>query len=272
MSRYGESHFPNYWGPGRNWLFRKLVTIHQSTRHKDATRHTTGLICIRSNMVKVKWSRYRPGVAQRVGRGIALLFHDRGTRRGWVVSSTPRPHFTPGKHRVPILQEARWVTGPVWTGRKISSPPGFDLGPSSPQSVAIPTELPGPLVLIWQPTFHTHTHKHIHTKTHTSRGKTETSEYFNLYILNRKKLQMILQSTVAHILQIQFGLNYSKKLLLLNIYTAKTYISFSLSRLHVSAANIHLHAVQDINQYFNQFHILYTCKITTATGWQTNCS
>jgi len=33
--------------------------------------------------VKVKWSRYRTGVAQRVGRGIALLFHDRGTRRGW---------------------------------------------------------------------------------------------------------------------------------------------------------------------------------------------
>jgi len=32
--------------------------------------------------VKVKGSRYRPGVAQRVGRGIALLFHDRGTRRG----------------------------------------------------------------------------------------------------------------------------------------------------------------------------------------------
>jgi len=30
---------------------------------------------------KVKFSRYRFGVAQRVGRGIALLFHDRGTRR-----------------------------------------------------------------------------------------------------------------------------------------------------------------------------------------------
>ena len=29
-------------------------------------------------------------------------------------------------------------------GRKISSPPGFDPGPYSPQSVAIPTELPGP--------------------------------------------------------------------------------------------------------------------------------
>jgi len=29
-------------------------------------------------------------------------------------------------------------------GRKISSPPGFDPGPSSTYSVAIPTELPGP--------------------------------------------------------------------------------------------------------------------------------
>ena len=47
-------------------------------------------------------------MAQRVGKGIALLFLDRGTRRGWVVSSTPRPHFTPGKDPVPILQEAGW--------------------------------------------------------------------------------------------------------------------------------------------------------------------
>ena len=31
---------------------------------------------------KVKFSRYRPGLAQMVGRGIALLFHDCGTRRG----------------------------------------------------------------------------------------------------------------------------------------------------------------------------------------------
>jgi len=66
--------------------------------------------------VKVKWSRYRPGVAQRVGRGIALLFHDRGTKSGWVVSITPRSHFTPGKDPVPILQEAGWAPGLVWTG------------------------------------------------------------------------------------------------------------------------------------------------------------
>ena len=67
---------------------------------------------------KVKWSRYRPGVAQRVGRGIALLFHDRGTRRGRVVSSTPRPHFTPEKDWVPNLQEAGWAPGSAWTGGK----------------------------------------------------------------------------------------------------------------------------------------------------------
>jgi len=78
----------------------------------------------------VNFSRYRPGVAQRVGRGIALLFHDRGTRRGLVVSSTARPHFTPGKDPVPILQG--WV-GPSdgLDVRKISPPPGFNPGPSS---------------------------------------------------------------------------------------------------------------------------------------------
>jgi len=65
--------------------------------------------------VKVKWSYYRPGVAQRVDRDIALLFHDCGTR---VVSRMPWPHFTPGKDLVPILQEAGWAPGLVWMGGK----------------------------------------------------------------------------------------------------------------------------------------------------------
>ena len=34
-----------------------------------------------NNKAEVKCSRYRPGVTQRVVRGIALLFHDSGTRR-----------------------------------------------------------------------------------------------------------------------------------------------------------------------------------------------
>ena len=59
-----------------------------------------------------------PAVAQKVGRGIALLLHDCGTRRGWVVSSTPRPHFTPWKDPVPIVQGAGWAPGRVWTGGK----------------------------------------------------------------------------------------------------------------------------------------------------------
>jgi len=49
-------------------------------------------------------------------RGIALLFHDHSTRSGWGVRVTPRPLFTPGKDPVPIVQEAGWATGPVWTG------------------------------------------------------------------------------------------------------------------------------------------------------------
>jgi len=104
---------------------------------------------------RVKWSLYRPGVVQRVDRGIALLFHDRGTRRGWVVSSTPRPHFTPGKDPVPILQEAGWAPGPVWTGGK--SRPHRNSIPDRPaqSSVAISTELPGPIlrtvIWVWNP-------------------------------------------------------------------------------------------------------------------------
>ena len=104
------------------------------------TREDSGIV----KGKKVKCSRYRPGVVQRVGRGIALLFHDHGSRRWLVVSRTPRPHFTPGKDPVPILQGAGWAPGPVWTGGK-SHPHRYSI-PDLPalSSVAIPTELPGP--------------------------------------------------------------------------------------------------------------------------------
>ena len=53
-----------------------------------------------------------------------------------------KPHApatsTPEKDPVPVVQEAGWAPGPRLDGRKISSPPGFGPGPSSP------TELPGP--------------------------------------------------------------------------------------------------------------------------------
>jgi len=130
-------------------LFLCQFWAHFEKMHKQLTR----IFCIvllriwkipsKKVKVKVKWSLYRPGVAQRVGRDIALLFHDRGTRRGWVVSSTPRPHFNPGKEPVPFLQEAGWAPGPDWKGGK--SRPQRDSIPNRParSSVAIPTELPG---------------------------------------------------------------------------------------------------------------------------------
>jgi len=67
-----------------------------------------------------------------VCRVTALLFHDRGTRRGWMVSNTPRPHFTPGQDPVLILQEAERAPGPVWTGGK--SRPHRDSIPDRPVS------------------------------------------------------------------------------------------------------------------------------------------
>jgi len=58
-------------------------------------------------------------------RGIALLFLDYGTRRGWGVSVTIQPIFTPGKNPVPIVQEAGWAPGPVGTGAQNLAPTGI---------------------------------------------------------------------------------------------------------------------------------------------------
>jgi len=63
--------------------------------------------------------------AHRVSRGIALPVLDHGTRRGWGVSVTPRPLFTPGKDPVPTVQEAGWAPGAVWTGAENLSPTGI---------------------------------------------------------------------------------------------------------------------------------------------------
>jgi len=105
--------------------------------------------------IYIKWCRYRPGVAQRVGRGIALLFHDCGTGRGWVVSSTPRPHFIPGKTRYPFY-------------RRLGGPQGR----SGLAENLVPTGIRSRTVrhvvsryTDWAtrcPPTHTHTHTHTH--------------------------------------------------------------------------------------------------------------
>jgi hypothetical protein len=52
----------------------------------------------------------------------------------WVGNATPRPHLTPGKDPVPIVQEAGWAQGRSGQVRKISPPPVFD--PRTVQPVA----------------------------------------------------------------------------------------------------------------------------------------
>jgi len=58
-----------------------------------------------------------------------------GTRRGRGVSVTPRPLFTPGKDPVPIVQEAEWAPGPVWTGAE-NLAPHREFDPRTVQPVA----------------------------------------------------------------------------------------------------------------------------------------
>ena len=66
-----------------------------------------------------------PVVAQRVGRGIALLFHDHGTRRGLGVSSTPRPYFTPEKDQYPFYRRLGGSQGRSGKAENLA-PLGFD--------------------------------------------------------------------------------------------------------------------------------------------------
>ena len=84
-------------------------------------------------------------------RGIALPFKDHGIWREWGVRVTHRPLFTPGKDPVPIVQEAGWAPGPVWTGAEKLAPTGIrstdrPVRSQSLYRLSYPahTELPGP--------------------------------------------------------------------------------------------------------------------------------
>jgi hypothetical protein len=59
----------------------------------------------------------------------------------------PWPLFTPRKDPVPIVQEAGWAPGPVWTGAENLVPHQDSIPrPSSLWPVTIPTTLPGPFI------------------------------------------------------------------------------------------------------------------------------
>ena len=70
----------------------------------------------------------------RGSRGIALPFHDYGTRRGEESASLPGRSLPPGKTRYPLYRRKCWPQGRSGQVRKISPPPGFD--PRTVQPVA----------------------------------------------------------------------------------------------------------------------------------------
>jgi hypothetical protein len=79
--------------------------------------------------------------AHRGSRGIALLFHDHGTRRGGEGSvSLPGRSLLPGKTRHPLYKRLGGPPGPVWTGAENLSPIGiffcFGCEPRTVQPVA----------------------------------------------------------------------------------------------------------------------------------------
>jgi hypothetical protein len=44
---------------------------------------------------------------------------------GWMVNATPWPLYPLERDPVPVLQEAGWPMGPVWTGAENIAPTGF---------------------------------------------------------------------------------------------------------------------------------------------------
>ena len=90
--------------------------------------------------IKVKCTFVQPlrlctgRTAHRGSRGIALPFHDHGTRRGWGVNVTPGRSLPPGKTRCQLYRRLGGPQGRSEQVRKISPPPGFD--PRTVQPVA----------------------------------------------------------------------------------------------------------------------------------------
>jgi len=96
---------------------------HQEKRTQDG-QVKSGKVKVKCNLVQAL--RLCTGcTAHRGCRGIALLFLDHGTKRGWGISVTPKPLFAPGKDPVPVVQEAGWAPGPVWTGAENLVPVGI---------------------------------------------------------------------------------------------------------------------------------------------------
>ena len=94
LAHVSPSSCPNCFIPSR-FLYRALWYNYVMLTNK------MHYIYIYIHTHKVKFSRYRPGVSQSAGRGITLLFHDRGTRRGEWSAARPDRTLPPGKTQHP---------------------------------------------------------------------------------------------------------------------------------------------------------------------------
>ena len=114
-----------------NFCYSRIATFGHKSNRKDKGHPRTG--------------HEDPQVEQTYSCTLSLTSAlDRGGR------STPRfGHFTPRKDPVPIVQEAEWAPGPVWTGAENLAPHRDSIpGPSSRQRDAIPTEISRLIILI----------------------------------------------------------------------------------------------------------------------------
>ena len=104
-----------YHSPGQ-WILRQDTTFVPTSvtanGYQNTVKKRNNINCTLVQTMRLCTGR----MAHRGSRSIILPFLDHGTRRGWGVSVTPRPLFTPRKDPVPIVQEAGWGPRPVWTG------------------------------------------------------------------------------------------------------------------------------------------------------------
>ena len=89
---------------------------HSGWNYVSVQKHT--IISLETSLYNLKIKAVKKGKVILLQVRCGPEGDDRDTRSGWVVSSMPRMHFTPRKDPVPIVQEAGWAPGSVWTGGK----------------------------------------------------------------------------------------------------------------------------------------------------------
>ena len=98
-------------------------------------RKSTGSVKVKVKVTLVQALRLCTGrTAHRGSRGIALPFHDHGSRRGEGSASRPGRSLPPGKTWYPLYRRLGGPQGRSGQVRKISPSPGFD--PRTVQPVA----------------------------------------------------------------------------------------------------------------------------------------